>query len=154
MLKFSLDLTERHWVEAKLDNGTDTICIEASYLSDGIRDLIISVAKILQGESSSLCKWETEPGEYRWMFNSVGTTVTVKIIWFDDTFSRAADDRGKIVFEAKEDILKLAGVLSKEVENLHNEHEDNEYRSIWGYEFPEDSAAYLRKSIKLYKFHN
>lgn len=153
MLKLSLGLTGRGWAEAKLDNGTENISLEASYLSDGIRDLIISYAQILQGKLSSICKWETEPGEYRWMFNAVEHAVNVKIIWFDDTFSRAADDRGKVIFEAKEDILRLARILSREVEILHNKHDNKEYRSIWGYEFPEDAVMYLRKSIKLYKFH-
>lgn len=53
MLELSLRLTARGWVQAKLSNGEGDILIKASYLSDGIKDLLVSVVLLLKGNNSS-----------------------------------------------------------------------------------------------------
>ena len=151
MLEFSLKLTYHFWAETELRNDKDAILLEASYLSDVIKNLVIAVTSSLNGQMESVCKWQDEPGESRWIFITKENAVSLKIVVFDNEFSRLNDNQGKIIFSASTDLLKLARMMSREMEKLLNLHEEKGYLEIWNYQYPTQEVESLRKAIKEYR---
>jgi len=141
MKQFSLTyrLVGRGWARAYISAGECEITLTISYLSDALRDLARAVISLFDSRSNgeANCCWHTEPGEYRWLMKRQGDAVMLRIVEFDDCFSRAADDQGQLLFAAKCSLLRLATQIRGQMRQLVNEIGGHGYREQWvSHEFP------------------
>jgi hypothetical protein len=130
------------WSEAGIFDGVDKAFLTASYLSDALRDLTGAVIALLQGAEEARCAWQEEPGEYRWALRRRGDHLKIDNLWFGDTFSGEADERGKPVFSSECSLLRFVGQLRDQLAKLLDEHGAEGYQRTWGISFPQDE--YLR----------
>jgi hypothetical protein len=151
LIKFIFGLFENGWVNGTISDDLIDFRVSASYLSDGLADLIICVWKLLEGENETFCSWQEEPGEYRWLFLREGDQVKLRILWFEDTFSKYKDVKGKEMFCAYEDIIKFSRSIIRGFDKLKFEFGVDGYKQRWRYEFPEEKLDGLKSSFRILK---
>lgn len=144
MINFNFELIEKGWVKATISNEKNIIIIFSSFLSDGLHDLINSVCRIAQGDGESSCSWQEEPGQYRWLFSRKGNQVTLRILWFDDTFSRASDERGVEKFCGSEILITFERNIIRAFDGLKYKYGIDEYKRIYAYDFPKKDLERLK----------
>jgi hypothetical protein len=121
---------------------------EASYLSDAPYDMLIAVSTLLEGAEEAVCSFQDEPGEHRWLLSKAGTAVTIRVLWFEDTFSRRSESSAQVVLVGQTDLYKLARKLRQQFNKIAAAYTPEEYKNLWGYEFPETALERLRRGLK------
>ena len=139
MYGFDIKLTGRGWVEAIIYGDQKNIIIEASYLSDAIKDMIDCVVLLLLGQQTTSCRWEDEPGEFRWIFQRTGSDVNISVLRFKEEFSDEENEAGNNIFYVDFDLLFFCRKLRSTMEDLYIEYGEEGYYKEWGYEYPKMS---------------
>lgn len=132
MIDISLKLIGKGWLEANLDNGEKSYNITASSLSDGIKDFIIAIALLLEGNIMSQCSWQEEPGQYRWVFETNHSTVNIRILLFEQAFSKQENNKGQEVFLGEDSLLRLGRMVARSIQRLIDFHGEEAYQELWG----------------------
>lgn len=148
MITFSCQLIERGWIKVTLITEDDEIEYEASYLSDSPNDLIIALALLLEGESETVCLWQDEPGEYRWVFKRQDNYFELKILQLEETFSRLNNENAHVIFNGADNLVKFVHRVLREFNVIKIQHTVYGYRDLWGYEFPSKEIERLRFALK------
>lgn len=151
MIKLLFSLFEKGWVKATISDEGKDLTVFAAYLSDGLSDLIICVWKLLEGENEVFCSWQEEPGQYRWLFLREGNQIKLRILWFEDTFSKYTDLKGKEMFCGNEDIIKFSRNIIRVFDKLKFEYGVDGYKKKWAYEFPEADLDRLKSAFRKLK---
>jgi hypothetical protein len=140
-------LAGKGWSEAGIFDGVEQALLTASYLSDGLTELVDAVNALLQGREESRCAWQEEPGEYRWIFARRGDHLKIDIRWFGDTFSTESDERGQPVFSSECSLLRFAMQLRDQLATLIEEHGADGYQRQWGMPFPREEYRRLQELL-------
>jgi hypothetical protein len=140
---FTYELDGHGWCSATLTSGDLSFSVGASYLSDALGDLIDAINALLAGCETSHCTWEGEPGEWRWLFGRRDDEIGIRVLEFPDTFSRAADEQGKNVFEMTCDIWHFAYQVRDQLANVLTTFGEEGYRQRW-HAHPFPASAYNR----------
>lgn len=148
MVNFSCELIGRGWMKAELTNEEDVTNLTASRLSDGIRDFVTAIFLLLEGNVTSQCSWQEEPGQYRWIFQINNSIVKVRVLWFEQAFSRLDNIKGQEVFLGEESLMHFGRMVARSIQKLIDYHGEKEYYEKWGYEFPRKEFERLKKSLK------
>ncbi len=137
------------WAECTLQIDGQVIVATASYLSDALADLLQSVVDLLQGQAEATASFEEEPGEYRWRFQRVDEqNILVRILWFDDLYSYAPDEKGRLEFEAKCRLRTFAGEVLSTMQQLLAQHGLAGYKEQWRpYDFPLELQEKLKRLL-------
>jgi hypothetical protein len=114
----------------------------ASYLSDALGDLVDAVIGLLCGADRARFEWTDEPGTYRWVIGRDDGRLDLRILRFDESFSRKLDDAGQVLFHAKCDVLRLATQVKGQMQQLLNQFGTAGYQQRWRHEFP--MAEFMR----------
>ncbi len=146
-ISFEITLTGRVWMEATLIHGEDAISAEATYLSDAPSDLIHTMRSLLNGQNEAICKWQDEPGEYRWLFRREDDRLFVALLWFEDNFSKKRDEDGDVLFADEDDLHRFAGSLLSAFHALAMNCPPAEYEAQWGYPFPQRALRRLQEAL-------
>lgn len=99
-VQFKCRLTGRGWSEARLQVGESWVSLTASYLDDALGDLVRGVLALARGAHQARVSWAEEPGEYRWVLNAQGSSVNVRVLWFDQLWGSDEDDSGRELLNA------------------------------------------------------
>jgi hypothetical protein len=124
------------WGRAGISDGQQDAQFLTSYLSDPLGDLASGISTLLQGASKARCAWAEEPGEWRWLFDRHGDEVEIRILWFEDTFSKALDEKGELRYSTRCRLLRLASQVRDSMRQLLDEVGLDGYREAWRYDFP------------------
>jgi len=154
LIRFSCELVDLGWIEAKLSNDVIEKYIAASYISDALRDFISAVISIVNGSKNASCNWQEEPGQFRFVFTSKDTLLTLKIINFNKSFSEKDDHNGDLVFEGTENLNSFAKNIKHEYDRLLYELGEEGYKNIWNYEFPLYELNCLKLAIIEHQLKN
>jgi hypothetical protein len=98
---FSYRLIGHGWAEGWISDGVSHLSMVISYLSDALGDLTRATLAVLTYTDRAVCAWAEEPGEYRWILERQGERLLVRILWFDETFSRLLDEKGQALFSTE-----------------------------------------------------
>lgn len=79
-VEFTYRLTGAGWSEALLTIGAASTRLSASYLDDALGDLIAAAVLAPGAESTIRVSWAEEPGEFRWVLDSSGDQLAVRIL--------------------------------------------------------------------------
>lgn len=148
MIHISCKFTGRGWIEATLLTEEKEVTIRATYFSDAPNDLIVAVALLLEGANETMCKWQEEPGEYRWIFKRDNNLVNIQVFQVEQSFSKKNNKSGIMVFADKEDLYLFTRQILNEFNTITFEFNSESYKNNWGYEFPLSALNRLKKAIK------
>ncbi|GHO56789.1 hypothetical protein KSB_52640 [Ktedonobacter robiniae] len=140
-------VTGRGWAEASLSDGTNEWTITASYLSDGLSDLLKTVISLVEGAQEGICRWQEEPGEYRWLFSRQEEQIEIRILWFKETFSHRLNDAGRCELVLTCSLREFATKLRREFSHLLNTLGEEGYAKEWGYGFPRTDLLKLQQLL-------
>ena len=130
-MEFNYRLTGSGWAEASVANGSVVATITASYLEDALGELLEAIGLLLEGANQARCSWEEEPGEYRWVFDRSGSEVRLRVIAFEDNYSREPDDSGTVVFETSAPLRVVASAIADGAQRVLDEYGEAEYLRRW-----------------------
>jgi len=141
MRSFKFTSISAGWVDAEIRCSDDVHTVDASYLTDAIRDFADALAS-LATTPSAICRWEQEPGVLEWCFerSSDHLTVAVSLVLRGDRtpcFECSFRYRGfcRDILDSLDDFKNVLGLPGFEKE--------------WGYPFPTEALLKLENAIVL-----
>jgi hypothetical protein len=138
-------LTGSGWSSCTIDIYGQTCVLTASYLSDPLRELVSAMNHMLSGGKEARFSFDEEPGEYRWILNSIlGGGLALKILEFPQLWGDKSDAEGRIVLEATCQVRVFAEAVLVSLNCLLEEHGLKGYKETWSNaEFPVDDYRVL-----------
>ena len=142
---FTFTRIKAGWVDAEIHSPSDTHAVDASYLTDAIRDFVDALASLATAPAAT-CKWEQEPGELEWAFNRSGDrlTVAVAIIYRDDR---------KPIFDLTFHFRSFCGDVLDSLNDLKSALGLKGYEEEWGYAFPVEACRKLENTLNSNSAH-
>ena len=138
------------WSVCRLNAGALETEISASYLSDALGNLILSALAVASGFRSVSFGFDQEPGEYRWIIETVDTDlVRLRIVEFGELWGNKPDDAGRLHFEVSMRPRQYAEAVASAAEDVLVAHGLNGYAERWAdHKFPERELTLLRSAIE------
>jgi hypothetical protein len=147
-MRFEYHLTGLGWCEARLQVGSSWVGLTASYLDDALGDLVRGVLALARGAHQVHVSWAEEPGEFRWVLTQEGASVDVRILWFDELWGSAEDDRGRERLRASCPTRSLCLAVAQGAQAVLDEHGIAGYKERWiEHDFPAEALKELRHMI-------
>lgn len=145
---FRLKVLEHGWAEGSLFDEDTNVIMRASYVFDGLGDLVRTVKDLyLSTDWERTCSWLEEPGELRWVFLRTGDSVNVKVVAFPNWSPGLANDRGEVVFETTASLRRVATQVRGQMKRVLNEFGEDGYRERWRHAFPTEALLELGRLI-------
>ena len=145
MINFSCKLIGHGWIEVNLASEENEVTMIASYLSNAPYELIITLALLSEGIiDETMFLWKDEPGEYRWMFKNQNDFLELKVLHLQ-AFSNKND---QIIFIGKENLGRFVHRVLREFNAIKKNYSTDDYKNLWGHEFPLDALNRLSAAIK------
>ncbi|MDX6481436.1 MAG: hypothetical protein QOG85_1946 [Gaiellaceae bacterium] len=147
-VEFEFRLTGTGWAEGRLAIGASFATPTASYLSDALGGLIRAVRALLEGAVGARTWWEEEPGEYRWVFQRVGSEVRVRLLAFPDQMDEAPDADGETLLDATCELKDLGLAVVSGAQRVLDDLGPDEYLRRWvEHPFPTDDLAAVQRLL-------
>lgn len=104
---------------------------------------------LLSGSGEESCALQDEPGEYRFVFKrGDGDALTIRVLWFEESFAGRADRFGHEVFRCDCVVLDFVGQLSVSLHRILLEQGLDGYKKTWrNYDFPIRAYEAIRRSL-------
>ena len=137
------------WADARISAGGRHRNMTVSYLSDALGDMARSALHLLRGSREVSFAFEDEPGEHRWILTR-GTmdSLRIRILWFEDTFSRSSPDQGAEVFSCDCAVLDFVGQVSAVLQNIVTDDGIEGYKRRWqNHDFPTDTFNEIQRLL-------
>lgn len=144
-MPLALRIRLRHlgWLTATLTEDEVTEKLTASYLRHATADLLKAATALADGALHTECRWLEEPGEFRWVFDRLGPSVRLRVLWFQETLSDLPEDAGQLVFSiVQQPDMLLAAIADAATDVLETMGPDG-YLKAWGEAFPAEELAHL-----------
>jgi hypothetical protein len=94
------------------------------------------------------CRWENEPGEFRWVLTREGSELAIHILWFETSRSTLMDDQGTLLFSSQCSLLKFAIQVKTELRRLFEEIGADRYGAVAKHPFPLEQYDQLKELIR------
>ena len=149
-VEFEFRLVGTGWAEGRIAIGDEFASPTASYLSDALGDLIRAVGALCEGAHEVRASWDEEPGEYRWIFQRVGSTVRLRLLGFPHLrgWQDAPDGDEEVLLDAECPVSDLASAIASGAQRLLDEVGADAYEEKWvEHPFPADDLAALEQSL-------
>ena len=137
------------WAECTIQTDEAIAHLLASHLHDSLDDLLRATVSVVHGARDARALFIDEPGEYRLLMDRIeNDTVRLRVIAFDQSFSRSKDDDGRMVFSSECRLRTFAGAVLSAAQRLLQDHGTDGYRQHWNHEFPKDGADHLKEALR------
>ena len=148
-LLISYELEGAGWAKCSLQSDTSAVQITSSYLSDSLRDLVLSAVSVLGGFRGVVFSFDEEPGQYRWVIESTGhTTFDLQLIEFPDLGSNEPNDKGSLLFLVHTNRLIYAQAVHSAASAVLAKHGLAGYAESWHmHPFPARELELLQESL-------
>lgn len=135
-IEYKLDGTG--WAECIITVGDQTCTTTASYLSDALKSFVQATISILKGAHVEKFRFDEEPGEYRWLLNTISPNeLNITILDFNELWGDKPDTEGKEIFKTTVCTQEFSIALKKAMDHLIQEHGLSGYKEKWSeHEFP------------------
>jgi hypothetical protein len=149
-LTITYELVGTGWSVCRLNAGALEAEISASYLSDALGNLILSAVAVASGFRSVSFGFDQEPGEYRWIIETIDTDlVRLRILEFEDLWGNKPDNAGRLHLEVSMRPLQYAEAVASAAEGVLMAHGLNGYAERWSeHKFPDRELTLLRSAIE------
>jgi len=150
LINITIKISGRGWIEFKITDSVVDIGIAASYISDAPQNFISCINSLVEGAASASCRIQSEPMEFRIIFSHADSNMSIKILEFDQSFSRMPDQSGRLVFEGTDDLIRFAKRIIQQFNGLKAIYGMDGYQETWGYPFPDKQLNRLSRSLEKY----
>ena len=99
-----------------------------SHILSPLHELLAAFVTILQDTSESHCRWLTEPGENRWLFQREGDLLHLTILSFPDFAQHQPDEAGTLEFTTTCELAYFARKLWLAISRIGTTPADSPYR--------------------------
>ncbi|MDQ2853044.1 MAG: hypothetical protein M3Y49_20355 [Actinomycetota bacterium] len=146
-MRFEYRLTGAGWAQGVVSDGSASVTLTASYLSDALGDLLDAVTELLSGATEVRCSWWQEPGESRWIFRESRGASSLQVLQFEETWPDLLPDfKGDVVFEASCTALQMVTAIVDASQAVLDEHGVDAYLRNWVmHAFPFEQLATARE---------
>lgn len=146
-MQFSYTLTGKGWGKAVISDEY-SVEIGASYLTDVLAVLLDAVLSLLDGSTTASCSWETEPGEWRWLFTMQNGDVYVRILGFDDFYKHRPESEGQLKFETHDSLDSLADAIASGCAAVLEEYGESGFKELWiEHDFPKEKLRLIQSRL-------
>jgi len=119
------------------------LCAHVHYLAGPALDLLdkgqVLASLPLEEAKATVCSWDEEPGEYRWLFAITGAEVHLRILALPDQFPPRPDSEGALVFETRQPFFAEAAAVASGAASVLATYGEAEYMRLWvDHPFPTD----------------
>lgn len=149
-MSFTIDyrLDGSGWASCRISREEAACQISASYLTDALGNLLLCAYGAISGFSRAAFSFDEEPGEFRWVVQTVGANrVSVEILSFPRLWGSAPDSEGKVLFSVKCEPLEFAEAALAAAEGVLSKHGPQGYAASWGMPFPTRQFDLLRETV-------
>ncbi len=147
-MRFEFSLSGSGGADAEVADEVSRASIPASYISNALGDLLYAVWRITQGESTSRCSWDDEPGEWRWIMTRDDREVSLRILWFDGRRPPRADEHGELIYQTQQDVRVFARAFALGASRTLAENGEEGFRDRWGTPFPTRKLEVLQAALR------
>lgn len=150
MIIISLSLIEPGYVRADLVNqSNETVSVLGSHFTNVIDDLISAFIVIGREVKEKIIEWQDPPGQYRWRLTRMDNyEVYLRVVSFEDSYSNKDDNKGKTIFEGKDDLIRLTRSVIRAVDQLLIQFQPTEFNRITKHLFPNERLNQLKNVLK------
>jgi hypothetical protein len=134
--------------ETRVADEAAEVVVPAWHVSDALGGLLEAVALITEGVGSAQCFFLDDQGEHRWLFERRDATVDVRIVAFDQPWSDQPNEMGRLVFETRQPVLRVARAVLSTAQQVLDELGDELYAERSRRAFPTEALARLRRAIR------
>ena len=146
-LRISLESPQHGFMSLRLSSGKESFVTVVSHAPyDSLRDLINALCGVLDGDSSAIVKWNSEPEEFDFRLEARGDSVQFDVIRHPD-HRRSQELSGK-VFSFQGTRLEACWPFWRELRDLHGRAVEDDYVRQWRREFPESELSELTKRVR------
>jgi hypothetical protein len=137
------------WAECFVAIGDQQAHLIASYLDDALDSLLRAVVALLRGVPDTTARFVDEPGEYRWRFYHIEPDrVQLRILRFDECWSKLPDERGEVILDAQCRSRTLAGAILAAAQRVLREHGTEGYARQWkNHRFPAEMLSEIKRLL-------
>lgn len=139
------------WAECTVSDENASCEITASYLSDALGRLVVGAIGLASGFSSVSFCFDEEPGEYRWVIQSVGINeIKLEVLKFDELWGGKPDIHGKSIFVTKCRPVVFARAVHRAATAILDQYDVDSYFEKWdAHPFPSGQLALLSEILAL-----
>lgn len=112
---------------------------------DSLRDLIMALSALLNGESEVTVKWNREPEEYDFELRRNGTDAELNIIRYPN--HRRPKTKREVVFSYKGTFAAICESFWNAINELDGDRDIDEFDKNWRREFPEEATQELARLL-------
>jgi hypothetical protein len=146
---FSYELTGSGWAHGNFTIGDQHISLPASYVSDGLRDLLLAVSALANGADEAFVTWSEEPGCHELQFNSVSGRCHLRIRYFPDLWPKGDRESGVIQFDIDCNLGEFCRAVATGVREFFDEIGAEAYENQWHlHPFPAAELARLEQQVQ------
>jgi hypothetical protein len=146
VISLQIKYLQHGWVDASLSDGSISIPVTGSYISDALGDLVRATLRLARGESRAECSWLSEPGDYRWLLRRVPDGLDLTVLEFADWHPRKADAQGRAIFLFQGSLERWVRQILSEFQRMLDEYGGEGYQERWSqsFSFPGAELQQLR----------
>lgn len=144
-MDIEFNLQEHGWLDISIFEKEKELHIPASYISDSIREMIISLSIFLEGKQDIIFKFQAEPGEYRFSLKASDKISLFEVYEFKDTFCKDNLELGQCIISTQIDTHKLINKFYREILKLEKIGKE-EFKNRWRNDFPQDAFDRLTRA--------
>lgn len=146
--KVSFESPQCGWMSVSLEaRGARLVTSVAHAPYDSLGDLLDALVALLEGRESVIVRWNREPEEMDFRFDTHDGLVALDI-------TRYADHRrasGEIVFNARLPKEEVCDAFWRELRGLRRRRETDEYEQNWRRQFPDEKLRRFTKALRAFK---
>jgi hypothetical protein len=147
-MRFEFNLSGHGGADGEVTDEMSHASIPASYISDALGDLLYAVWRVTQGDPTSRCSWDDEPGEWRWIMTRDDRDVSLRVLWFDGRHPPRADEHGALIYQTRQDVRVFARAFALGASRTLADNGEEGYRDRWGKPFPIRKLEVLQTALR------
>jgi len=137
------------WADARMSDGSRGRDMRVSYLCDALGEMARAALHLLRGSREAVFAFDDEPGEHRWVLTrGEADSLSIRIFWFDETFSSRRLGKGTEVFSCDCAVLDFVGPVFSVLHQILSNEGVEGYKRRWkNNEFPLDTYNEIRRLL-------
>jgi hypothetical protein len=146
-LKAEFATPENGWTKVRLSAGDSFYQFFPSYTPyDSFNELLNSLLKILDGNPEAIVRWNDEPTEHKFVFNSKDGQITFKVYEIINSIvaGKAVEERFAFIGSQNE-VLRP---FWKGLRDMQSKQDTDEFERQWRSPFPKKEMLELTQRIK------
>lgn len=150
-LEIAFQLVGSGWAKCVIADERAKCEITASYLSNALNHLVLAALGVLSGFKSVSFSFDEEPGEYRWVIESIEMNVIkIDVLEFSELWANKPNTEGKLLLSTSCRPLIFARAVWYAAKAVFVEYGDAGYLKAWSeHPFPIRELALLTELLEM-----